>query len=263
MDRNDLYEEFISSPITITPARLRTKIRKLLTSTDIKIGEFQKMLSVNANSYGKFMNGKYKDPWSATQNGTYVAAAFFFYMEERLGKQALGKTRARHATTSSSSPRATTDAVSKTKSRTGGAKPALPDVRTTQLENGHTWLTPGEVRKGLQDLQLTFDTSVAGLARMADVPYQSFNNFVKAGGMWGAKDNQAYPRAAALVEKVRIQLQKPKSAKRKALEAEVEAGIVHHRTGGPKLGLDPDGKYYGPPGAYMAKDSLGRHYLAY
>mmetsp|Transcript_20967 Transcript_20967/g.67644 ORF Transcript_20967/g.67644 Transcript_20967/m.67644 type:complete len:232 (-) Transcript_20967:176-871(-) len=69
-------------------------INKLLESTDIKIGEFQKMIGVNANSWGKFMHGKYKDPWSATQNGTYFAAAYFFYRERKLGKHALGKTAA-------------------------------------------------------------------------------------------------------------------------------------------------------------------------
>ena len=95
------------------------------------------------------------------------------------------------------------------------------------------------------------------------MPYQSFNNFVKAGGQWGGKDNQAYHPAAALVEKVRIALGKPKSAKRKALEAEVAAGDVSRRTGGPNLGLDPDGKYWMMPGARFTKDSLGRMQIVY
>ena len=88
LDLDDLEIDFMDRGISITPARLRSKIMKLLSSTDIKIGEFQKMIGVNANSYGKFMHGKYKDPWSATMNGTYRAAAFFFFKEERLGKAA-------------------------------------------------------------------------------------------------------------------------------------------------------------------------------
>ena len=112
------------------------------------------------------------------------------------------------------------------------------------------------------DLQRSHDTSVAGLARAAGVPYQSFNNFVKAGGSHGGKDNQAYRPAAALVEKIRIALGKPKSAKRKALEAEVAAGRVDSHTGGPRLGADPDGKYLVMRGSYLAKDSLGRYYVA-
>ncbi len=297
MDMDDLYDDFVSQPISVTPARLRSKIVKLLASTDIKIGEFQKMLGVNANSYGKFMqtgtNSKYKDPWSATQNGTYAAAAFFFYKEERLGKRALGKVRAHGSGAATPakgndgrgrallSPAVATSVGSKTKT---SAKPALPDVSGIQLESEHTWLTPSEarampcktcsartaqashgwqVRKALQDVQLSHSTSVAGLARAAGVPYQSFNNFVKAGGAWGGKDNQAYHPAAALVERVRIALGKPKSAKRKALEAEVASGEVSRRTGGPNLGLDPDGKFYTFPGARFAKDSLGRMYIAY
>ena len=40
----------------ITPARLRAQINKLLENTDIKIGEFQRIIGVNANSWGKFMH---------------------------------------------------------------------------------------------------------------------------------------------------------------------------------------------------------------
>lgn len=277
MDMEDAWDDFTSQPLTTTPARLRAKINKLLTSTDIKIGEFQKMLGVNANSYGKFMqtgtNSKYKDPWSATQNGTYHAAAFFFFKEDRLGKKALGKLRARGASAGASgtpaksgdrssllSPTVATSVATKTKSAT---KTELPDVTNFRLESEHTWLTPSEVRKALQDLQMSHSTSVAGLARAAGVPYQSFNNFVKAGGAWGGRDNQSYHPAAALVEKVRIALGKPKSAKRKALEAEVAAGDVSYRTGGPNLGLDPDGRFYCMPGARFVKDSLGRMTIVY
>ena len=46
----DLYDDFIDEGVKITPARLRTKIVKLLAGTDIKIGEFQKLIGVNANS---------------------------------------------------------------------------------------------------------------------------------------------------------------------------------------------------------------------
>ena len=200
----------------------------------------------------------------AYTQGTYIAAAFFFHKEAALGKHALGKTRARGgAKPGFASPTAATaSAGSKTKSVTGG-KSSLPDVSKVSLEDGHTWLTPGEVRKGLQDLMISHDTSVAGLARAAGVAYQSFNNFVKAGGAWGGKDNQSYHSAAALVEKVRIALGKPKSSKRKALEAEVANGVVSWRTGGPKLGLDPNGKYYARPGMRMVKDSLGRYSLGW
>ena len=97
------------------------------------------MIGVNANSYGKFMHGKYKDPWSATQNGTYAAAAFFFFKEEKLGKHALGKVRARRGEASGTPTVATAAAAGgKTKSVTGGTKPKLPDVSCTTLADHHT-----------------------------------------------------------------------------------------------------------------------------
>ena len=110
-----------------------------------------------------------------------------------------------------------------------------------------------------------YATSVAALARAAEVPYQSFNNFMKATGDFGGRDNQAYAPAAALVERLRIATGKPKSKKRKALEAEVEEGVVDRRTGGPKLGLDPHGKYltFGGAPLHMTKDNLGRNVFAH
>ena len=74
---HDFYDDFQDEgvPRSLSPNKLRAQINKLLQDTTIKITEFQKIIGVNANSYGKFMNGKYKDQWSATQNGTYWAAA--------------------------------------------------------------------------------------------------------------------------------------------------------------------------------------------
>ena len=92
-DYHEFREEFEETCLTVSPNQLKAKIRKLLSSTDIKIGEFQRILGVNANSYLKFMNGKYKDQWNATLNGTYYSAAYFFFRESKLGKL-LGKIRA-------------------------------------------------------------------------------------------------------------------------------------------------------------------------
>ena len=111
-DYHDYFDDFQDEGTTVTPGRLRAMINKLLESTDIKIGEFQKMIGVNANSWGKFMHGKYKDPWSATQNGTYFAAAYFFYRERKLGKHALGKTRAHKASASGAGAAAADTAMS-------------------------------------------------------------------------------------------------------------------------------------------------------
>jgi len=65
---------------------------------------------------------------------------------------------------------------------------------------------------------------------------QSFNNFMKAAG--GGSENQAYHRAAALAEKLRIAADKPTCKKRKAPKAEADASGAR-----PRLGLDPNGSF--------------------
>ena len=53
-----------------------------------------RQLRVNSNSFGKFMNPKtYKDTWSATQNGTYWAAARFLEAERNKPKESSSKKR--------------------------------------------------------------------------------------------------------------------------------------------------------------------------
>ena len=252
-DYSSFRDEFEATPLTVTPGRLRGQIRKLLETTDIKITELQRMLGVNANSYGKFMNGKYKDPWAATQNGTYHAAAYFFFREKMLGKNALGKTRAHGAAAAGGGGGAAAAA----------GKPKLPDISGVETD-GRTWLTPGEVRRELRALLQAYDTSVAALARLADVPYQSFMKFCNIdAGDFGGEGNQAYHPAAELAEKFRIARGKGKGTKRSALEAEVATGRVDRCTGGPLLGLDPNKRYMVFPGAHMTKDALGRHTISY
>ena len=201
------------------------------------------------------MHGKYKDAWSATQNGTFWAAAYFFYREKRLGNRAMGKARAYATDSAMGTPLAG--------AAKAAAKTPLPDVSAVSTD-GTTYHTPAEVRKELRTALSKFDSSVAALARAANVPYQSFNNFMKATGDFGGRDNQAYHPAAALVERLRLATGKEKSKKRKALEAEVADGIVDRRTGGPKLGLDPNAKYLVPAGMplYFTRDELGRNVMA-
>merc|ERR1711879_615487 len=159
-----------------------------------------------------------KHQWSAAENQTYDAAARFFLREEKLGKQALGKSRA------------------KVKGEVAGRM--LPDIGDV-LTDGMTWLTPGETRSEVRKILKQYTTSMAALARLANTPMQSFSLFNKAGGDFGGADNQAYHPAAQLVEKFRIVTRKPKSKKRLALEAEVASGRAK-RDGQPFLGIDPN-----------------------
>jgi hypothetical protein len=115
------------------------------------------------------------------------------------------------------------------------------------------------VRKSLRTALSTYKTSVAELARLAGVPYQSFNNFMKASGSHGGSENQAYRPAAKLSEKLRVKTAKAKTKKRKALEAEMDANPGR----APFLGLDPNKKYWALPGAAFAKDAVGRTTITY
>ena len=212
-----------------TPNQLRARIRELLQQTDIKITELHGMLRVNANSYNKFMNGKYKHQWNAAQNSTYDAATRFFVREEKLGKEAVGKIRAKVAAKRASSAH-------------------LPDISCIETD-GLTDLTPSETRREIIKVLKEFKTSAAQLSRLANTPYQSANLFLKAGGDYGGVDNQAYHPLANLVEKLRSACKKSKSKKRVELEAEVAAGRVQ-RNGQPFLGADPSGKFLCRPGYY-------------
>ena len=230
----------------LSPARVRAAINKVLQETDVKIGDMQKLLGVNANTWGKFMKNEYKDKtWGATQSGTYWAGVKFCYAEKALGTRSLLKTRARGGGAAAAGGG-------------GAAKPDLPDLAGVDVVDA-VFETPGEVRKSLRAALSTYKTSVAELARLAGVPYQSFNNFMKASGSHGGSENQAYRPAAKLSEKLRVKTAKAKTKKRKALEAEMDANPGR----APFLGLDPNKKYWALPGAAFAKDAVGRTTITY
>lgn len=228
-----------------TPNQVRARIRTFLQKTEVKITEFQGMLGVNGNSYNRFMNGKYKDQWNAAENQTYDAATRFFIKEDKLGKQAVGKLRA------------------KPSAKKSGGSSQLPEIQGISTD-GLTYLTPGETRRELGKVTKEFNTSVAQLARLAGVPAQSANKFMKAGGDFGGVDNQVYHPFAELVEKFRIACKKPKSKKRQSLENEVAAGRVGE-DGHPFLGVDPRGKTWCFAGdrPVISRDDLGRKVIEY
>jgi hypothetical protein len=51
----------------MTPTRLRGQVKKLLQTTSAKVTGFQSTIGANANSYCKFMTGKYLGQWIATK----------------------------------------------------------------------------------------------------------------------------------------------------------------------------------------------------
>ena len=250
-------EEFEDAPPEkpMTPARVRAALNKILQETNVKITEMQKLLGVSPATWGKFMKNEYKDKaWGATQSGTYWAGAKFCYAEKALGPRSLLKTRACGGGGGGGGAAAGGAASG----GGGAAKPALPDLSGVEVDDT-VFETPGEVRKSLRGALSTYKTSVAELARLAGVPYQSFNNFMKASGSHGGSENQAYRPAAALSEKLRVKTARGKTKKRKAIEAELAAQPGRK----PFLGLDPNGKYWAMPGARFEKDAVGRHTITY
>ena len=235
-DYHDLYDDWQddNSKKMASPNVLRGQIRKFLASTGCKITAFQKIIGVNGNSYNKFMNGKYKDQWSATANSTYSSAAYFFWREKKMGKnKSIG------ALWSSAQP----------------ARPALPNVSSVVLESSEIYLTPQEVRKELSNLSGTYACTQADIAKAAGAPNaNAMSRFMSAGGEFGGQDQDFYSMAARYVEKLRVQLGKPKSKKRKALEQEQQPGKR------PFLGVDTSQKVWCFAGSEpcKGKDDLGR-----
>jgi len=235
-DYHDLYDDWQddNSKKMPSPNVLKGQIRKFLASSGCKITAFQKIIGVNSNSYNKFMNGKYKDQWSATANSTYSSAAYFFWREKKVGK-----TKSIGALWSSDQP----------------ARPALPDVSSVVPDSSDIYLTPQEVRKELSSLCGSYACTQADIAKAAGAPNaNSMSRFMSAGGEFGGQDQDFYSMAALYVEKMRVHLGKPKSKKRKALEQEQQPGKR------PFLGVDVAQKVWCMAGAVpcKCKDDLGR-----
>jgi len=170
----DFFDDFIGDPTLkpVSPNALRGQMRKFLASSEMKVGDFQRILGVNAGSYNTFLNGKYKDQWNATGNSTYTQAAYFFYNEKKLGKKSMANT------------------LKASKPQAAASKPALPDVSEVELpeEEDIVYLTPGEVRKELQAVLKTYKCTQAELSLKCGASSgNAMSRFSNAGGDWGGE----------------------------------------------------------------------------
>ena len=193
------YEDDWAGTKVPTPNALRGQIRRFLQNSGMKVGVFQRLISVDAGPYGRFMNGKYKNQWSAANNQTYRAASYFFFREKKLGKKSVAKTLAAVAPT----------------------KPQVPDLSGIELPDESIYLTPTEVRKGLSGVQKDYACNNTQLAALVGAPNaNAVSRFLVSGGEFGGKEQDMYRYGADFLEKLRIRLGKPKSKKRKAIESE-------------------------------------------
>ena len=281
----DFYDDFLDDGVSVAPKALRAKIRTFLETWNVTATSFQKVIAVNSNSYGKFMTMQYKNQWSATSNGTYMSAAYFFYVDKKLGKDSITATLKRGQavatsgiTSSMAQPlvepnsngvQATAGLPSSSKSSVGltprgmpktarpAQKPPLPDLSSVNIDE-RVFLNPKEVRAEISAIKRRYKCNNASIGRavgeMNSQPGAAVSRFLDKGGDFGGGQMEIYRPLAHFCEKFRVYENKPKSAKRIMLEA--EAG-----DGSPYLGHDTSRPTIFFPGAFLAKDNLGRlHY---
>lgn len=256
-----------------SPNTLRGQIRRFLQNTGMKVGVFHKLISIAAAPYGRFMNGKYKDQWSAAQNQTYRGASYFFFREKKLGK----------------------NSVAKMLQSAAAPKPSAPDVSAVALDDENVYLTPAEVRKGLSDVQKDYACNNGQLAHLLGAPNaNAVSRFMSSGGEFGGQDQDMYRYGATFLERLRLHLGKPKSKKRQGerelaqtyrtlritrgltvrpcaplmrvhlynmmYRAAIEDEASQRDNKRPFLGVDASQKFWVPQGSSLCKrkDELGR-----
>ena len=250
---HDLWEDWASGVGVkrLSPQALRGKIRTFLQKYNVTATSFQKVIGVNANTYGTFMTGKYKHASSALSNGTYWNAGYFFWSDEQLKPEdsIIKKLKA------------SASAAEKAGDGAAGKKPPLPDVTDIQLDSHDVYLNPKEVRAEVSTLKTKYKCTNADLAKAVwpekaaatSQPGAPVGRFLAQGGEFGGEEMDFYRPCALFCEKVRVFENRPKSKKRKALQEEAQA------TGrAPFLGLNPNKKYWMGPGNGFKKDELGR-----
>ena len=133
-------------------------------------------------------------------------------------------------------------------------KIALPDISSVELENDDIYMTPKEVRKGLQAVMTKYSCTQAEIARQCGVASGPVGRFLKATGEFGGEAQDMYRYGYVFLEKLRIKDGAKKSKKRKAIEEETAPGKK------PFLGQSGEGKFWVAPGMSLikTKDSLGR-----
>mmetsp|Transcript_64260 Transcript_64260/g.177803 ORF Transcript_64260/g.177803 Transcript_64260/m.177803 type:complete len:307 (+) Transcript_64260:285-1205(+) len=235
----------------VSPNSMRTKIRKFLAEKTMTQTAWLAQIHVNNNSFGRFMNGSYKNQWSACDNGTYWAAAKFFARQD-IQKQidALNAPKA-----SAGSKRALGDMsnssvdASSSSSSSGPSKKAKKDaavalcaaiVAVELPEKVPVFAHCDDIRKAINKFLIDTGVNQTQFLRSIDCAANSFGSFMKLKGKGGGAANKVYHNAYRFLEQYRILEGKPKSAKRTEAEARWGPHGYHLR--------HDDGKRWGLPG---------------
>jgi len=136
-------------------------------------------------------------------------------------------------------------------------KPPLPNVSHVKIDE-RVFLTPKEVRAEISALKRKFKFNNTELGRACAhhqtvQPGAPVSRFLASGGDFGGQKMDIYVPLVHFVEKMRVHENRPKSAKRVALELETAP------FSSPFLGFDPKNPGIHFAGEYLTKDYLGRN----
>ena len=223
-----------SSGKQISPNSMRAEIRKHLAETGKNQTKFQSEIGVSAASYGKFMNGKYKDQWSAVQNGTYEAAGTYLAkykiqkkIEDLTSKKAEANTKKVNSSDNSSKNTSTKrpaeaagdENAPPTKKSKNDMDNQLAAINAVVVGETPVYANCDEMRQMINKYLISSGVNQTRWLKSIGVGANSLGAFRKMKGKGAGASNMVYPIAWRFFEKKRILENKPKSSKRLEQEA--------------------------------------------
>ncbi len=197
--------------------QIRTKINQLIRSGEMKVTEFQRSLSINSNSYGRFM--KLQGPLSGCDNQTYHAAHKYFLRRERKGVKLLKPKKAKEE---------------------DSARWDVSDIHIEGEESDdiETYDTCDDLRPKIQAhlrnpgiTQVAFGRQIGSMYRPPrGVQSKQLSDFLKKRGATSGNTSVVYYGAYLYFEKLRIKNGAKKTMKRLEVEDTVPEGMTREQT---------------------------------
>ncbi|KAI1370390.1 hypothetical protein F4677DRAFT_438590 [Hypoxylon crocopeplum] len=190
--------------------QVRRKIKNFLEGGNMKVGEFQKAISVSSSAYRNFMNQS--GPHAGSESDTYHNAFAFFKKRELQGLKATPPRKARKS-----------------------EKKAVLDVGDVKLdgedpEEVPVYDTCDEIRKKIRSFLRKPDVSQSAFCRAISESFpeerkiqtRQLNGFLDKKGPMSGNTSSAFYGAYVFFEKLRVKEGKPKSQ----IKREIEATII-------------------------------------
>ncbi|GIQ81593.1 hypothetical protein KIPB_002574 [Kipferlia bialata] len=216
-----------------SPGVIRGEITRFLAKKTMTQTEFLRRIGCNPGSYHRFMTGKYKDPWSATSNQTYMTAAIFLAKEKIRVKIAERDEKARLKAAKALAKKEGKGAAAKTSPvKKGPSAAAIKKAENAALlaaisavdvaVGAPVYDCCDTVRQKINRFIISSGVTMAAFLRCIDINSGSWAAFSKMKGAGAGAANAIYPAAYRFFEQLRLKDNKPKSKKR--LEAEAKLG---------------------------------------